>query len=372
MTELTDTGYIATTNVERREAVVARLRGSHATLASVTFEAASPEGQIVDAFVEMLTDVDEAAEAAYNSLDPDKATTASAAAIARLRGVRIRAATKSQVDTTCDLDAATYPAGTLIAFVVDEPDNRWSNVAEVVSTGGANAVPMQAEAAGKAPTALAGTLTQLVAVAGWNTCTNAADSLAGRDQDTNEVALFRSEGTFYTPQQNGITGVRAEVLEVEGVIDAIVDNSSGSILVTVWDGPGIDASNDDIAAAIWAHLPPGIATTGAISNTSVGAEVKFSRALAVPLYAKITVTGSGIEAAAVKLAAQAALPQLLGGTVRWAAMSSLVFNVPGVTDVPELLLDDDTPPVQETDNFTAGSAQWFELDGSNIEVVGAS
>lgn len=363
---LTDTGYEGSTYAERRVRMVEALRASHDTLALVDFKADTAEGAILDQFCEELTDVDEAVAACWSALDPASTTSASALSVARLRGVSPRAASKSYVE--CDVEYTGAPAapGALVAYVDGEPDNRWSNLDTVTDDG---TYTFEAEIAGAAYTALADTLTQMVAVTGWTSITNPADSVTGRDEDTPEETLFRSEALRYAPGSNSLAAIRAAVLAVEGVIDAIVDNGSGSVHVLVWDGATADADDDAIAEAIWSKLTNGVATTGAVENLSTGYLVKFDRAAARPLYASIEISGAGVDFEAVKLAMQSTLPMVLGGTVRWAVMLTAVMQVPGVTDVDTLLLDDTDPPVQTGDNFTADSDEWLELDSGDIDVA---
>jgi uncharacterized phage protein gp47/JayE len=257
----------------------------------------------------------------------------------------------------------------LIAYVSGEPDNRWVSDVDIVSTSTDDyGVGMSAEAPGSGYTAPAGTLTERIGVTGWNSVTNAADAVPGVDADTPEQTLFRSESMFYRTASDKLTAMRAALLGVDGVVDALVVNGSGSVRPVIWDAESEDADNGEVAAAIWSKLPSGIGTTGAIADTSTGFGVNFDRAAVLRIYADINVSAVGVDAATIKSALQDAMPSVLGGRVVWAQLMSSVLAIPGVADVVDLGLDVTASPTA-TDNIQANSDEYPDLDTSDIEVA---
>lgn len=373
MSEVTATGYQGEAFADRRLRVVTNLRQAHTDLAKVDFDADSGEGQLINAVLEAVTELDESTEAAYNATDPAKAADGSAYAIARLRGTQPREATKGQcVAVDCDLDAGTYAAGSLVAYVDGEPDNRWVNKDEVTSAGGANDVDFEAESAGadyadgKPYTAPAGTLTQMVSVSGWNSVTNPTDATRGRDADTAAQALVRSEKVQYARSSNKILSMQGELMLVEGVIDALVVNGSGSVNPVIWDGTTEDADDVAIADVIWDKLAPGCGTTGAESSlTSDGLfTVNFDRATVTQIYAEATIP-AGIDRAAFKAALKAAMPGVLGGDVIWADLfaAGKALLPKGVSMT---LFIDTSPSPAATDDIAIGNLSIANLDSANI------
>lgn len=213
-------------------------------------------------------------EAVYHASDPDAAQGASLDNVAALcPGTIRRAATKSRVTATCNLDAGTYPAGTLVANVQDNPDARFVSIEDrTLAVGGNTDIDFEAEETGPIP-APAGTLNEIAEpVTGWNSVTNAAAAEIGENIETDAAFRLRREAEIRRTGSANVDAVRADVLEVEGVLfcrvyenttDVIVNQiPPHGIMVVIWDGDPAGADDQEVARAIFDSKAGGIATGG--------------------------------------------------------------------------------------------------------------
>lgn len=275
----------------------------------------TPLGAIEASFVEKLAELWELAEQIYRIPDPEGAEGVTLDNLASISGVLRRAATATKVAVTLNLDASTtVPQGTLF-FVTGAPQFQFPlDVAVVSTTSGNYPGNVTCTTLGKVPVA-AGTLTGIVTpVAGLNSVTNAADGQTGRDVETDTELRARREEEIFLPGSGTEGAIRADVLAIDGVLDARVrqNNSNvwadpdleGNLLpphsfeVVVWDGDPNEASNDTIAQTIWDSKPAGIQSYAAGSTLSSGTAVdelgkshtiEFLRAPEILVYLKYTI-----------------------------------------------------------------------------------
>ena len=120
-----------------------------------------------------------------------------------------------------------------------------------------------------------GELTRMVdAIAGWGTVTNAAAAVLGRNQETDTEYRRRYQGEIAVHVRDGLESIRARVLAVDGVTDALVRDNHTAASVTV-QGIAIAAgsllvvadggANADVAEAIADTRPIGTPTTGNVT-----------------------------------------------------------------------------------------------------------
>lgn len=242
--------------------------------------ATGPVGQLNGIFSAKARELWELNESVYNSNNPDGATGASLDNAAGLcPGLVREAATKSLVTATCNLDDGTYAVGALVANVAGNADARFVNTEAITVTTGPAGFPLIFEAEETGPTvALSGTLTEISEpVVGWNSVTNAADAALGTDIETDTELRLRREQQIRFSGAGTVEGVRADVLEVDGIISAIViENPEDvvvnglvphSIHVVIWDGSTPAADDGEVATAIFESKAAGIDTNGAVSET---------------------------------------------------------------------------------------------------------
>lgn len=329
----------------------------------------------------------EALEEAVVMLDPDNATGERLVSLALLTGTERRAAQPGSVTVTCTLTASTvFGAEELVVHAVNDPTNRWFNRDVVeTTTAGDYEITFLSEVSGVDAVAAAGTLTVIASpVAGFSAATNAEDATPGRDLESIEELRARREQELALGGSGTVDAIRADVLQIDGVIECLVeenvldttvgDLTAHSIRVVVWDGdPGVVA-DDDIAQAIFGTAPAGIVLIGTesgIATRSDGSTTTraFERAEVVDIYVSADIeSATGVSSAAVKAAIAAAMPNLIGGDVKYNRISAAVF-IDGVDDFTTLTIGTAPSPVG-TSNIAIGNTQIAQCDVSNIVLTG--
>lgn len=303
---LTASGLDTPTLAEIKAEIDAQIR---ATISDrVDLSADSPAGQIVTICARQIRKVWETLEAVYAAMDPLGASGVTLRRLAALTGTYPRAATFSTVTATVNVDAGTYPAGTLVAYVAGRPEDRFVNTETVTNAGPGTAtvdVAFRSEVAGPVQ-APSGTLTEQVPVAGWNSITNAADAVAGRSAETDPELRARRIAEIDTLGSARAEAIRSDVLQVDGVEQAfVIENDTEaevagvpalSIEVIVY-GPASPAPEDDeaVAEAIFNSKAAGVRTFGSESATLIDdqgffQEINFTRATVVPVGLEIELT----------------------------------------------------------------------------------
>jgi uncharacterized phage protein gp47/JayE len=351
-----------------------------------------PIGQINGIFAKKLAELWEALATCYGGFNRGAAEGVLLDAIGLLTGTPRLDATKSQVNATVNLNASTtLPVGS-IANVTDQPTNRWLLRTAVTSTTAGNyAAIFDAEVTGP-QVANSGTLEQItVPVIGWNSVTNAEDADLGTNIESDAAYRIRQQEELSAPGACTVDAIRADVLQVDGVIEckvfentSLVTDGDGlpgkSFEVVLYDGSVPDADDDEVAQAIWDSKPSGIEAYGSSSGTAVDSEgvehtVEFSRATGVNVYLfytldvdplKYPVDGDDqVEAAAI---AKGATALGMGDDVIALVFRAQALSVAGVNDVTAFTLGTAPSPVG-TANLSITSRQIALLDTSRISVV---
>jgi uncharacterized phage protein gp47/JayE len=327
----------------------------------------------------------EALEEAVVMLDPDNATGERLVSLSLLTGTERRGPQPGSVTVTCTLAASTvFDAEELVVHAINEPANRWHNRDVVeTTTAGDYDITFLSEVAGSDAVAAAGTLTVIASpVDGFSAATNDEDATPGRDIEDIEDLRARREEELSLGGATTVDAIRAEVLQVEGVIEVLVeenitdvavgDLTPHSIRVVVWDGDPGAVANNDLAQAI---VPPaGIATVGSESGVHVRSDGStttrnFERAEAVDIYVSADIeSASGVLAEDVKDAIVAAMPTLIGGDVKYNRISAAVF-IDGVDDFVSLTIGTSPSPVG-TSNIVISNTQIAQIDRTNIVLTG--
>lgn len=354
-----------------------------------------PLGQLIGACSKELSLPWEAINTIYNQMDPDAAEGDMLHALGALTGVRPQAATFGTCVCTLNLNAgASVPAGS-VAYVSGQPSNTWTldtTVSNGTMSPGNFTGNFTSTIAG--PTiANSGTLTQIgTPVIGWNTVTNAADAVLGLAQDTDAAFRIKRQNSLAASGAGTVDAIRADVLNVEGVLQAFCfENTTDTVdgngvpphsdHVVIWDGASPLASNTAVAQAIWNSKPSGIATYGSVSANAIDSVgntqvVKFDRATQVPIYFTLTTTLSATAPSNYRTLVKAALETYavetlnLGIEVFALAFRSQALTVAGVLDVPTFFLGT-APSPGGTSNIPITFLQIATLDTSHILVDGS-
>lgn len=389
MAGLTTSGFTAKTLEEVRAELESALLAEFPALNT----RAGVINQLLDIFASKTREVWELAEAVYASGGPSSATGDALDRLAELTGTVRRAATRSLVVATVNLDAGvTLPSGSE-AHVDGDETARFRTTA-AATNGGASAanVSVQMEAVSTGPVAAnAGTLIVIATpVAGWNSVTNAEDAVLGADRETDAELRQRRESELRAIGGSTVEAIRSDLLEIATVLEvAVFENTTNAV-----DGDGVPAhaievvvrseagaSDDtDIAEALWAAKPAGIATHGDESvdiedSRGVTQAVEFTRATVVDVHLEVDVDVDGDEypadgddliAAAVAELADATLG--VGDDVILSRLYGAVFGVAGVLDVTEIRVGTSPSPVS-TSNLAIAARSLADIDTSRISVT---
>lgn len=355
---ITAAGFSPRTLAELVEAVESELRARISPKLDLSERTVA--GNLVQIFCDHLNQIEQLASEAYAAFDPDAASDDRLRALAILTGVPPRGATKGLVDVTLDLDASlSFAAGDLVAHVIDEPENRWVNRDAVTSTTAGNyAAVFEAETAGAAGRAAAGTLTIIAdgGQSGWNAITNAADATAGTDIESTEALRLRRELSVASGGSRTRNAIRAKLIAIDGVLSAeVFENVTNAVdangipahgfRAVIWDGSTPAADDDEIAQAIHDHKAEGIVSDGGesgIAQDEVLGPVTVNFARATDVTATIVVdieSATGVAIEDVEEAILAAMPTRVGEEVTYNKIAAAVFRVPGVDNWTTLTIN---------------------------------
>jgi len=304
MATITDNGITIKTLSEWKAALEAVY---HAVDPEWDVSTATPDGQVIAALAEILTNADEAQLDSYNAADPDKATAQALDAILRLSNVERAEGTHSTATVQLVGTASTVvQAGTLIENSVT--GTRWATDHQVVLGAGPTPVTVTCQTIG-AQTAGVGELSKIATpVSGLESVSNAGSAALGRNPMTDpEARIFRQE-TISKPASNTIDSIVSSVATVSGVshVRGYTNRNNST------DGNGIPGhgfsiivkggDDADIARAIYNKLNPGPPMFGGTNPVTVevqsevttnSEDVTFGRAVDVPLYVQVNLIQTG-------------------------------------------------------------------------------
>lgn len=269
---------------------------------------AGPFQQITAVLSEELAIAWEALQAVYAAMYPDGASGVALDQLAALTGTTRRAATRSNVIATVNLNAGvTLPAGS-IAAVAGSPDSQFRST-EAVTNGGAVADDVEVifESVATGPIAApSGSLSVIVTpVTGWNSITNVDAAELGLEVATDAELREQRVIELAGAGQDSYAAIRAavaKVAEVESVTvygnETMSTDADGrpakSFEAVIWDGSPAGAADDAIAQAIWDAKPAGISSHGVGSSgtaedeTGAARTVSFTRATKLRVYVAIS------------------------------------------------------------------------------------
>lgn len=386
MSGLTETGFSRPIQDDIAKLFADDEHGTISAQLDVT-DAESVIGNINNIFADRIALAYEVLEEAYNGLDPENATDDRLVALALLTGTERRGPTKGVVTVTCTLAASkTYGESELAVHVLDDPENRWVNRDTVTSTTtGDYDVVFVSDGTGSDFLAPADTLTVIASpVDGFSAATNDDAATPGADEESIEDLRLRRELELARAGSGTVDAIRADVLQVDGVIEVLVEENiddaavgdlpGHSLRVVVWDGDPGAALDNEIAQAILDTAPAGIARAGALTGTATRSDgqlvtVAFARAEVVPIYVEVEIVSEeGVSADDVKAALIAALPEIVGRDVIYHKLTAAVF-IDGVDDFVSLTIGIAPSPVG-TSNLVMSTTEIARLTEDNIVVSG--
>lgn len=412
MSGLTPAGFVIQTTEEILTAIETE---EEATIdAAIDTAPDQPLGQVNGIHAAKVEEVWQAAQALYSAIDPANAEDQQLDVVCAITGTKRRPASSTRVVALCSLDkghifaAATLDAngnvttnGDLVANVAGQPALVFTMIGlaiagstvvtlgpiDTTSASGTANYLLAFECTQTGPVACnAGTLTTIaVAKTGFNSITNSADAYSpGADIETDAALRLRRVVELVPP--NGATNdaMRATLLAVkgggadqQGVIQAYVfendddvADSNGlpphSTLAAIWDGDSPQATDNDIAQAIWSCKSSGIKAwdggtgTSGVAIDSAGAQhtIGFARVTKLSMYVNITVKiGPNYDlvngdAALKALLATFGNTLVQGSTVYVEAFKAQAFAIAGVLTVTVFQVDSHASPTNTADIAT--------------------
>ncbi len=332
-----------------------------------------------------LSELWDAMMAIWQSWDITTAKDAALDRLAALTGTVRREALPSTVLMTLDLDAGTYPAGSLVVNLVGDGSVRFSNAEEIVLLSDNPSLAGQlfeSEEVGPVQAA-AGQLTVIsTPVVGFNSATNPNDAVAGSFRETNQELRRRQAEELARPGSATVDAIRADVLQVPGVTFAtVIENDTDSTVDGIpphaFETLVIGGAAEDIAQAIFLTKPAGIraygqTTEGVTDSQGNGHLVGFTRPTDLNVWVIVELKymgGQYIGNSAVAQAINDWGDQNLspGHDVLYSRLLQIVMSLPGVVDA-ELSIGTSDPPTMPT-NVVVGVREIARLDVSRILVA---
>lgn len=206
-------------------------------------------------------------------------------------------------------------------------------------------------------------------VVGLDRATNPTDATAGRLTETDSEVRLRSNIGQQSRGASTIPAIRAKLLEVSGVTQAIVFQNESMVV----NGDGLPAKsfrayvqgglNQDIFNSIWENKPGGIKPDGSIVGTVVDSQgltqiVAFERPVVKPIYvnveiyrdvAKFPANGSSLVRSAISSFINSL--EIGESLIVYPLLISALRSIPGVVDVEIGVGFTAAPPIGQDANL---------------------
>ncbi|MEN0065927.1 MAG: baseplate J/gp47 family protein [Myxococcota bacterium] len=359
---LTETGL----KVPRTADFLAEIDARYLNATGIDLDSANPDNsdqQLVilnGIFAQLLDEVSQALIALHDAFDPDAATGVQATNLARIVGVARKGATRSRVALTLTGSPnAAIAAGLIVQGGGADGTATWTTIEDATLDGSGSATGITAEASETGPIAApAATITSIVTPrAGLTAVTNPAAAVAGVAAESLDQLRVRRRQSPAAAGAHTVDALRASVLAVPGVTDALlIDNPDNAIqtvngvslpahsyAVYVLPNPLGAADQGAVLDALQANLHIGVrnGVAAAFSRTvSVGQStytlgVAYGTLLTANVVATLTVA-TGFALADLQAELQAAVdayvtPLQMGGPLTRLTLCQLAAGINGVT-----------------------------------------
>lgn len=233
----------------------------------------SPDGQWLGILSEHFADLEELLEDIYNGRAPAGAVGASLSRLVQLNGISRQAAQKSTAPITLTGVAATFiPAGALIGSASDTTLPDFETTTDLTIGGGGTITGTARCVEAGIINVIAGDLTVIkTLVTNWTSVTNTSSATPGRAVESDPILRVRRAQSVAKPSQSMVDSLRAALLDLAGVDDAVVyENPKNSTDTRGLPAHSINAIVDggadaDIADAIWTQSSMGVTKVGAVT-----------------------------------------------------------------------------------------------------------
>lgn len=369
---------------------------------AIDLSATSPDGQTIGGLVGYFTDLEQLAETVYLARSPAGSRGAGLSRLMQLNGVNRKSAQFSTAPATLGGTPGTViAAGSLVGSASDptKPPFKTSGTspADDLTIGGGGTVTGQVKCTVAGPvTAANGDLTKILTIIpGWTSVTNTSDAAAGIQVEADPAARARRAASVAMPSQALSDGLRAALLNLSGVTDAVVYlNNSG-----VTDSKGLPAhsvnpivlggSASDIANAIWLKASMGATKVGAQTFTITDQQgnpqlMKWDQPTDLDVYITIKLDRNPTNIAYIQAQFAAAiaayyavdgdLPARIGQNIAWLDIATPINALAltgrqGLPSVTNIFIGSAPSPVLQADLIVLYN-QLARFDVSRILVVG--
>ena len=281
----------------------------------LSLDTETPQGQLIDGLAILLAEIDESEVDLGNSFSIARSAGVAQDDNVSLLNVERRAASRSTVTATMGgSGGVVIPANYRVSTAAGDVFR--TTAAATIGAGGTVDVDMESVETGPVPAAAAA-LTQIIdIIAGWESATNAAAAIPGRNAETAVQLRGRYSRHVGRNARGSIQALEAAILETAGVTDALVRENDTAASVTV-QSQAIPArgtvsivdggTNAAVARTIADYKPGGGPTAGSIAETVAVLDadgmqvstitINFARVVDVPITLTVPITvGVGFPA----------------------------------------------------------------------------
>lgn len=256
------------------------------------FAPETPEGRWIDRLTDDLSGMIDVLGQMHAARSPSAALGAQLSRIARINGVTRNPPERSTGTVTCSGVAGTpIPAGSRIGNAAHS-DAIFETVADAVLEGGVATVAVRSTVVGPVPGDAGDLSIPLTVISGWNSVTNPASVSLGNLGETDAELRTRRAGSVAINSQGIVDGLRAALLQVPDVTEAVVRENPEDTTQVIADGGPLAAhaiqclvrggAAAAIAQTIALRRAPGCTTVGAVEEGVVDAQgvsqtIRFDR-----------------------------------------------------------------------------------------------
>lgn len=322
MSEVNAQGFSITPLQDRLAALVAKMQGIFGS--DINVDPNTYDGQTLGIFAEALADLDQLAQAVYNSFNPNTASGAALRTLVALNYlIPLEGAPSTVMLTFTGSNQTFIPSGFLVQST-DGSNNIWETTedATIPPTGSIN-VQSQCTAIGPA-TAVIGAITRILSpLFGVASVTNNQEAVPGQFEETDEQLRVRRANSVANNAQGPTDAIRGSLRQLAGVTAAkVYENNTDNVDANGQAARSIYAivlggANQDIWNTIWFKRAATVKILGSITGNVIDTAgwphvMAFDRPTQTPIYvvlnlkqrAGFPVTGPDLISAAIVAFAQ--------------------------------------------------------------------
>ncbi|MEX3859627.1 baseplate J/gp47 family protein [Paraburkholderia sp. BR10923] len=341
MGQLTPDGFV----VRRLDAIIAELDAGMKAIYGIDIntDPDSPDGQAIGLWSQALADLEELAGEMWRQMDPDYASGPNLDRIVAFAGIRRVRSSVSWLRGVILSGAAFTPINT-DAMVRDPTGALWRSTEVVqLNANGSARLDFQSDQPGAYPVGSNVELEIVSGVAGWRTAVTSQASDIGADEEQDPALRSRFYLSRERPAFDDVSGMRANLLAVTGVIGVEVFENYGETTDANGVAPHsinavVDGGDDEAIGTVILNRKPmgtgmqGEQTVMVLDRHNRGRLIHFDRPTRVPIYVtalverRLNFTDIDTDAIARALASTIFT---IGEPVIYTELYGVMYQVPG-------------------------------------------